>query len=85
MPTSDDATDDAALARAFGARVREQRERKGMTQEQLGIASGVASSTVSHIENGRRGNVSLSRIMRIADALGCEPGDLVNGLPVPST
>jgi transcriptional regulator with XRE-family HTH domain len=85
MPTSDDTTDDAALARAFGARVREERERKGMTQEQLGIASGIASSTVSHIENGRRGNVSLSRIMRIADALGCEPGDLVNGLPVPRT
>lgn len=84
MPPSSNVPDDAALAAAFGARVRHHREAQGQTQEKLGQAARIASSTISHIENGRRGNVSLSRIMRLAAALGCQPGDLVNGLPVPA-
>jgi transcriptional regulator with XRE-family HTH domain len=84
MPPSPATPDDTALAVAFGARLRGFRESRRMTQEKLGQAAGIASSTISHIENGRRGNVSLSRIMRLAAALGCQPGALTNGLPVPT-
>lgn len=53
----------------FGARVRELRRAKGLTQEDLADASGLDRSYVGSLERGER-NVSLRNIEKIAKALG---------------
>ncbi|KAA9157947.1 helix-turn-helix transcriptional regulator [Amycolatopsis acidicola] len=68
--------------RQFGERVRARRDRLGLTQERLAERAGMHWSNVGHIERGRR-NLSMENILRLAAALECTPGDLLNGLPVP--
>jgi transcriptional regulator with XRE-family HTH domain len=62
------------LAR-FGARVRELRERAGLTQAALADAAGIDRIAVSNIERGQR-DVGVLRAAAIARALGVPPGDL---------
>lgn len=62
-------TIDGAILSHFGARVRELREARGMTQEQFAHACELDRTYVSGIERGKR-NVSLRNIRRVADALG---------------
>ena len=56
------------------ARIRESR---GLTQTQLAEMVGANQATISKIEKGV-GNPTLSMILRIADALKCDPADLFN-------
>jgi transcriptional regulator with XRE-family HTH domain len=56
------------VQRAFGARVRELRTEKGISQEDLAFQSGLHRTYVSSVERGRR-NVSLVTVYRIAAAL----------------
>ena len=60
---------------AFGARVRELRDRTGLTQEQLGAQAKVNFKFLGGIERGTE-NPSLSVILKLASALGVEPRDL---------
>lgn len=53
----------------MGYKVKEIREAKGMTQEELEIKSGVSRQTISAIENGKCGNVKTGTLMAIARAL----------------
>lgn len=59
----------------FGARVRELRSAKGLTQEELADASGLDRSYVGSLERGER-NVSLRNIEKIAKALDVPIGSL---------
>ena len=59
----------------FGAAVRELRERKGLTQEQLADLSGLHRTYVSGVERGLR-NPSLVNVVKLARALGVRVGDL---------
>lgn len=52
----------------FGARVRELREEKGMSQFDLEAASGIDRADISRIENGRL-DIKFSSIVKLADAL----------------
>ena len=53
----------------FGARVREARKARGMTQKQLALrASGFPYQVICHVEHGRQG-VSAERLAAIAQAL----------------
>lgn len=61
----------------FGARVRELRQAKELTQEQLAFDSGLDRTYINSVEQGRR-NVSLVNIVRIAEALKVEPAELVS-------
>lgn len=55
----------------IGQRLREVRERRMMTQEELGERAGVQSVTISRIENGRQASrPRMSTIRKLADALG---------------
>ena len=56
--------------------VREQRHRRGMSQEALAYASGIHSSEVSRIERGAR-EPRLSTLVRLARALGVSPSELL--------
>lgn len=53
----------------MGFKVKELREAKGMTQEELEQKSGVSRQTISAIENNRCKDVKSGTLMAIAKAL----------------
>ena len=55
---------------SLGSRVRQLREKKGLTQRELGQLAGVQQSHISLIENDRRPNVTAVVAADIARALG---------------
>ncbi|MCU1508357.1 MAG: family transcriptional regulator [Glaciihabitans sp.] len=71
-PTSD-------ATRIFGSRVRENRQRLGISQETLAELSGVHWTFVGQVERGTR-NLSLHNIIKIAAGLDIDPSVLVEGI-----
>lgn len=59
-----------------GARVREARLRRGLTQEELAFEARIDLTYVGGIERGRR-NPSLLVLVRLAAALAVEPSELL--------
>jgi transcriptional regulator with XRE-family HTH domain len=59
----------------FGARVRAERERLGISQEELADQAGLHRTYLGSIERGER-NVGLINVIRIAGALGVVPSVL---------
>lgn len=55
----------------FGQRLRELRQKQGLSQEELGFRAGLHRTYVGGIERGER-NVTLKNIQRLADALGVD-------------
>ncbi|TWM32548.1 HTH-type transcriptional repressor RghR [Bacillus paralicheniformis] len=53
----------------FGYHLRQLRERKKLTVNQLAMYSGVSSAGISRIENGKRGVPKPATIRKLADAL----------------
>jgi len=51
-------------------RIKEIREAKGMTQEELENKSGISRQTISAIENGKTNNVKSGTLIALAEALG---------------
>jgi transcriptional regulator with XRE-family HTH domain len=60
----------------LGQSIRERRKAQGLSQEALADASGVDRSHMGKIERGER-NVTLLNVLRIADAVGCRPSELL--------
>lgn len=58
----------AAVRQALGARIKEFRDRQGLTQLQLAERIGVAPQTVSQIERGKEGT-SMANLVRISTVL----------------
>lgn len=54
----------------MGFKLKEVREAKRMTQEELETKSGVSRQTISAIENNRCGDVKAGTLVAIAKALG---------------
>jgi transcriptional regulator with XRE-family HTH domain len=65
-----------AILRRLGARVRDLRRKKGMTQQALAQALSLSVAYVSLIERGGR-NPPYTTVMAIARALGVPAGRLV--------
>ncbi|HYI63674.1 MAG TPA: helix-turn-helix transcriptional regulator [Allosphingosinicella sp.] len=63
------------IKRQFGARVRQLRKAKKLSQEALALESGLDRSYVGKIERGES-NVALVNIHRIADALKLDAAEL---------
>ena len=61
--------------RLFGARVRELRLARGLTQEQLAERAHLHRTYVASIETGQR-NVALVNVVYLSRALDVSPGDL---------
>ena len=59
----------------MGAKIRECRERKGLSQKELADALGIDQSAVSNWERGLSEPTAFN-IRRLADLLGVKPGDL---------
>lgn len=62
---------------AFGKVLRRLREEAGLTQEQLGFESDLRRTYVSILELGQQ-QPSLTTILKLALALQCSPGTMVD-------
>lgn len=59
-------------------RTRRFRDDAGLTQKELAERMGVDHTEISHIEAGRRDNLTLRKLRRLAEALEVSVGDLVD-------
>lgn len=66
-------------SKAFGRRIRELRAREGLSQDGLAHTSGIHLTSLGRIERGGR-EPRLTTILKLAEGLGVEPGELTNGL-----
>lgn len=62
----------------FGSRVRVERERRRLTQKELGELADLDRTYIGGVERGER-NVCLLTLLRIARALGMSAADLLEG------
>lgn len=72
----------SAATTEFGARVRALRQERAWSQEHLAEVCGLHWTYVGQVERGRR-NLTLHNILKLAAALGTDPGELVAGLAAP--
>lgn len=59
----------------FGSRLRQLRDQRGYSQEELAERAGLHRNYVGGIERGER-NVALENIVKLARALSVKPSDL---------
>lgn len=64
-------------AQRFGNLVRTQREKQGITQEELGLVVGTSLENISSIERGRNLNPNTDLIGRLMSALRIDPVDVL--------
>ena len=72
--------DEAATLRGLGERIRSQRKRISLTQEELALVAGVDRSYFGAVERGER-NITFTVLCRLCVALKCDVALLTNGLP----
>jgi transcriptional regulator with XRE-family HTH domain len=65
---------------AFGRRVRQLRQAREWSQENLADASGLHRTYIGALERGER-NVALLNVLRLSQALGVRPADLLPSSP----
>ena len=67
------------ILKRFGARVRELRLEKGLSQEKFAAKCGLDRTYLGSVERGER-NIALRNIEKIAKALGFTISDLTSSL-----
>jgi transcriptional regulator with XRE-family HTH domain len=82
-PATDSPQPISPAAAEFGRRVRARRLELGKSQEQLAADSDVHWSFLGQVERGRR-NLTFHNILKVAEALQVDPGELVRGLKAPT-
>ena len=60
----------------LGAKIRRQREKKGLTQEALGRQVGLSRTSITNVEQGRQ-TLLLHQFIEIAHALDMQPSALM--------
>jgi transcriptional regulator with XRE-family HTH domain len=66
-----------AAGKTFGERMREVRQKQGLTQVELSERSGLPQARISELERGAR-MPNLGTILRLAVALECKVTDLMS-------
>ncbi|MDC0718626.1 helix-turn-helix domain-containing protein [Nannocystis bainbridge] len=69
---------------ALAQRIRAIREERGLTQQSVARAAGIASDMVSRLENGHYTSPGLRTLLRIADGMGVPLALLLPELPGPA-
>jgi transcriptional regulator with XRE-family HTH domain len=69
---------DRILLRMLGARIRQLREAKGWSQEELGLEAGYERSAIQQYEAGETEPL-IGSLLDIVRALGSRPEDLLDG------
>ncbi|ODU18414.1 MAG: hypothetical protein ABS87_14735 [Sphingomonas sp. SCN 67-18] len=72
--------DEGVILRELGSRIRAQRKRVGLTQEQLALVAGVDRSYFGAVERGER-NITFIVLYRLSIALKCDIAALTGNLP----
>jgi transcriptional regulator with XRE-family HTH domain len=72
--------EEGAILHDLGKRIRAQRRRIGLTQEQLALVADVDRSYYGAVERGER-NVTFTVLCRLCLALRCDVALLTSGLP----
>ena len=67
-----------------GDRIREIRETRGLTQDQLADQAGISKGFLSDVENNRR-NISSENLLKIGNVLGASIDYLLRGETRPDT
>ena len=75
--------DPRASSAAFGRRVRQLRNERGLSQDALARATDVHSTMIGRLERGAR-EPRLSTILRVAAGLEVQPGELLDHLDTQS-
>ncbi|MCL2088167.1 MAG: helix-turn-helix domain-containing protein [Oscillospiraceae bacterium] len=70
--------EECAFLKNIGFRIQYMRKKAGLSQAELAERSGLADSTISHLESTSIYTVSLVSLFRIASALGVEPKTLLD-------
>ena len=65
------------IEKKFGARVKELRLKKQVSQEALAYEAGIDRTYMTSVENGKR-NISIQNIEKILEALGISFHDFFN-------
>jgi transcriptional regulator with XRE-family HTH domain len=58
-------------------RIREFRNARGMTLNEVAEAVGASNQQISHLENGRR-RLSIPWLQKLSEVFGCDPLDLIS-------
>ena len=69
----------SAAAAQIGRRIAEERKRRGLTQDQLAVLSGIDSSNIRSYESGRS-MLSVLTLIKISEALHTSPGQFIDDL-----
>lgn len=72
--------DEDATLRELGLRIRAQRKRIALTQEELALVAGVDRSYFGAVERGER-NITFTVLCRLCVALRCDVASLTDDLP----
>lgn len=85
VDAEDDHTPRSMQERAYmhelGARVRTLREERGLTQQALAHAAGIATDMVSRLENGHYSSPGLRTLVRLAAGMGTQVAAMLPDLP----
>lgn len=71
---------DSAFFQALGSRIAQARKERGMTQQALAEALGIAQQTLGHYEVARA-RIAADLLPRLADALDVSLDELLKGQP----
>ena len=67
----------SSMGKIIMPRIKELRERKGLSQSALARAMGTTETTVRNWEHGRTSMEWVKRVIDLCDALECDPRDLI--------
>jgi len=67
------------ITKALGERIKDLRNRKGISQEKFALGIGMDRTYFASVEAGRR-NISICNIKKIADGLGVSLSELFDKL-----
>jgi transcriptional regulator with XRE-family HTH domain len=65
----------------FASRVKELRERAGLSQQGLAVAAGLSISLITQMEHGSRSDPKMSTLVALARALGVDCRALTGEAP----
>jgi transcriptional regulator with XRE-family HTH domain len=76
-------TERKRLLRAFGKKLRSERERLGFTQKEFAAATGLHRNEIGYLERGKQEPYLLTLLI-LKQALGVPLEDLTKDLPAPN-